>query len=94
MIEGAPDRLQQVVWNLVMNAVKFTPSGVAWTSRPSAAAHRRPRRHGHGSGHRPDLLPHVFEPFLQGDSSTRRSTSGLGLGLALVRRMVELHAGR
>ena len=91
----APDRLQQVVWNLLMNAVKFTPSG----GRVEIAS----RRAGDGAaivvtdtgeGIVPELLPHVFDAFWQGDSSSTRAQGGLGLGLALVRRLVELHAGR
>jgi len=93
-IEGAPDRLQQVVWNLLMNAVKFTPPGGRVdisTRRKSGAVDIVVSDTGRGIV--ADLLPHVFEPFLQGDDSRRDTKSGLGLGLALVRRLVELHGG-
>jgi PAS domain S-box-containing protein len=91
---GAPDRLQQVVWNLVMNAVKFTPTG----GRVTVTL----RRTGPdleivvadtGEGISAELLPHVFERFRQEDSSSVRAHGGLGLGLALVRHLVELHGG-
>jgi PAS domain S-box-containing protein len=92
---GAPDRLQQVVWNLVMNAVKFTPHG----GRVSVSVQRGSRTvdivvKDTGQGMAPDFVPHVFEPFRQADSSTTRAHGGLGLGLALVRQLVELHGGR
>jgi PAS domain S-box-containing protein len=92
---GAPDRLQQVVWNLVMNAVKFTPQG----GRVDVSVQRGSRTvdivvKDTGQGITPDLLPHVFEAFRQADSSTTRAHGGLGLGLALVRQLVELHGGR
>jgi CheY-like chemotaxis protein/two-component sensor histidine kinase len=95
MIMGAPDRLQQVVWNLVMNAVKFTPQG----GRVSVSVQRGSRTvdivvKDTGQGMSPDFVPHVFEPFRQADSSTTRAHGGLGLGLALVRQLVELHGGR
>jgi len=92
---GAPDRLQQIVWNLVMNAVKFTPRG----GRVEVSVRRASRTvdivvEDTGEGMAPDFLPHVFEAFRQADSSTTRAHGGLGLGLALVRQLVELHGGR
>jgi signal transduction histidine kinase len=94
MIHGDPDRLQQVVWNLLANGVKFTPEG----GRVRIALERRSQRavltvSDTGRGIEPEFLPHVFEPFRQADGSITRSHSGLGLGLAIVRRLVELHGG-
>jgi PAS domain S-box-containing protein len=93
-IHGAPDRLQQVVWNLLMNAVKFTPAGgrVDVSLRRTGSSLEM-RVADTGEGIAADLLPHVFEPFRQGDSSSTRLHGGLGLGLALVRELVELHGG-
>ena len=94
MLRGAPDRLQQVVWNLLMNSVKFTPAGgrVEITSERRADSIAIVVRDT-GQGIASDVLPHVFEPFRQEDSSSTRAQGGLGLGLTLVRRLVELHGG-
>jgi len=92
---GDSDRLSQVAWNLLANAVKFTPSGgiveVAVQAAPGAILLRVTDT---GQGITPEFLPHIFEPFRQGDASTTRRHGGLGLGLALVRRLVDLHGGR
>jgi signal transduction histidine kinase/ActR/RegA family two-component response regulator len=91
---GDADRLQQVVWNLLSNSVKFTPPGgrVEVVLR-GEGAHAEIVVRDTGRGIRPELLPHVFERFRQGDSTTSRAHSGLGLGLAIVRHIVELHGG-
>jgi PAS domain S-box-containing protein len=94
-VSGDPDRLQQVVWNLISNALKFTPRGgvveVGVRCR-EGEAEISVSDTGIGIGH--ELLPHVFERFRQGDASSTRSYGGLGLGLAIVRHLVELHGGR
>jgi PAS domain S-box-containing protein len=94
-VSGDPDRLSQVAWNLLANAVKFTPSGgivdVAVQAAPGALLLRVTDT---GQGISAEFLPHIFEPFRQGDASTTRRHGGLGLGLALVRRLVDLHGGR
>jgi PAS domain S-box-containing protein len=93
-ISGDTDRLQQVVWNLLANAIKFTPRDGLVTVRVE--------RHGDeltlsvrdtGQGISADFLPHVFDRFTQADSGSTRAHGGLGLGLAIVRHLVELHAG-
>ena len=87
-------RLQQIVWNLVSNAIKFTPRNgrvEVELSRDDRQIHLSVRDT--GAGIAPDFLPHVFERFRQADSSTTRAHSGLGLGLAIVKTLVELHGG-
>jgi two-component system CheB/CheR fusion protein len=94
IVLGDPDRLQQVLWNLLSNAVKFTPRGgrvQLWTGRVGNSIHVRVTDTGQGI--RQDFLPYVFERFRQAESSARRSQPGLGLGLAIVRQLVELHGG-
>jgi two-component system CheB/CheR fusion protein len=94
VVLGDPDRLQQVLWNVFSNAVKFTPRGgrvQVWTGRVGTSIHVRVTDTGQGM--REDFLPHVFERFRQAESSARRSQPGLGLGLAIVRQLVELHGG-
>jgi len=93
-VSGDPRRLQQVLGNLLSNAVKFTPRG----GRIEVAV-RRTEEHAEmrvsdtGAGIDPEFLPHVFDRFRQADTSTTRTHGGLGLGLAIVRHLVELHGG-
>jgi PAS domain S-box-containing protein len=91
---GDPDRLHQVFWNLLSNAVKFTPKdGRVQIISQRINSHIEIIVSDTGIGIEPTLLPHIFERFRQGDSSTSRKSSGLGLGLAIVRHLVELHGG-
>jgi PAS domain S-box-containing protein len=93
-ISGDPDRLQQVVWNVLANAAKFTPNGGSvQISVQMQDSYVLIRVSDSGPGITPDFLPHVFERFRQGDGSTTRTHGGLGLGLAIVRHLVELHGG-
>ena len=93
-ISGDPDRLQQVVWNLVSNAVKFTPSGGRVEVRLERVnSHIEVAVSDTGVGISPDFLPYVFDRFRQADTGTTRSTGGLGLGLAIVRHIIEMHGG-
>lgn len=93
-VSGDPDRLQQVVWNLVSNAVKFTPrEGRVQVRLERVSSHVELVVSDTGSGIRADFLPYVFERFRQAEAGTTRKTSGLGLGLAIVRHIVEMHGG-
>jgi signal transduction histidine kinase/ActR/RegA family two-component response regulator len=93
-VHGDPARLQQIVWNLLSNAVKFTPGGGTVTARLEPAGSRlRLTVSDTGQGIDPRLLEHIFDRFAQADATTTRRHGGLGLGLAIVRHLVELHAG-
>jgi PAS domain S-box-containing protein len=92
---GDPDRLRQIIWNLLSNAVKFTPRGGSIKVRfQRINSHVEIAVTDSGEGIKPQFLPHVFERFSQADGSTTRAHGGLGLGLAIVRHLVELHGGR
>ncbi len=95
LVEGDPVRLEQVVCNLVQNAVKYTPRGGRLEiSVRSASAMGVVSVKDTGIGIPPAMLPHIFEPFTQIESSRLRSEGGLGLGLPLVRGLVQLHGGQ
>jgi PAS domain S-box-containing protein len=93
-VSGDPERLQQVIWNLLSNAIKFTPAGgrveirSRWLDSSIEIVVTDT-----GQGISPEFLPHVFERFRQADVSTTRAHGGLGLGLAIVRHLVEIHGG-
>lgn len=94
MLYGDPDRLRQVIWNLLSNAVKFTPPGgsievAVFQSGRTAVI----RVSDSGAGIPPEFVPRVFDRFWQGDTGTRREKSGLGLGLAISKYVVDLHGG-
>ncbi|HET7112622.1 MAG TPA: ATP-binding protein [Pyrinomonadaceae bacterium] len=94
VIAGDADRLQQVVWNLLSNASKFTPAGGTVGIRVTEdETYATIEISDTGPGIAPEFLPHVFERFSQADGSTTRTHGGLGLGLAIVRHLVELHGG-
>jgi signal transduction histidine kinase len=118
MVLGDTNRLQQVFWNLLANAIKFTPSGGQVEVRLSVVSENALDGRGHvrgfslpttyhlpptayaqiqvidtGQGISPDFLPHIFEYFRQADSTSTRSHGGIGLGLAIVHQLVELHGG-
>ena len=93
-INGDPDRLQQIIWNLLTNAIKFTPKGGRVEVRlERVESHVELTIKDTGQGIDTELLPHVFDRFRQSDSSSTRSQGGLGLGLSIVRQLVELHGG-
>ncbi|HEX8685356.1 MAG TPA: hybrid sensor histidine kinase/response regulator, partial [Pyrinomonadaceae bacterium] len=94
LVTGDPDRLQQVVWNLLSNAIKFTPKGGSVGVRVERdGSDVLVRVSDTGQGIAPEFLPYVFERFRQADGSTTREHGGLGLGLAIVRHLVEQHGG-
>jgi len=93
-IPGDPVRLQQIVWNLLSNAIKFTPRGGRVQIRSERVnSHLEIVVSDTGQGIAPEFLPHVFDRFRQADQKTSRQHGGMGLGLAIVRHLVELHGG-
>ena len=93
-INADPDRLQQVIWNLLSNAIKFTPrGGHVWVRVVRELEKVSISVVDTGQGMDPQFLPFVFEPFRQADGSTTRRHGGLGLGLAIVRQLVQAHGG-
>jgi PAS domain S-box-containing protein len=93
-IAGDPARLQQVIWNLLSNAIKFTPSGGAVTIElVQHAGQVQITVRDTGAGIKPEFITHVFERFRQADASTTRRHGGLGLGLSIVKHLIEQHGG-
>jgi hypothetical protein len=93
-VTGDPNRLQQVFWNLLTNAVKFTPrGGRVRVAIDRVDAHVEVSVNDTGEGIPPDFLPYVFDRFRQADATTTRRHGGLGLGLAIVRQLAEVHGG-
>jgi CheY-like chemotaxis protein len=93
-VDGDPGRLQQVIWNLLANAVKFTPKGrTVRVELRDLGGRVAIEVSDEGIGIEPEFLPHIFERFRQADSTTTRRHGGLGLGLAIVKQLVELHGG-
>lgn len=95
VINADPARLQQVLWNVLMNAIKFTPAGGSITVGTSWLSGERceVRISDNGAGITPDVLPHIFNAFEQGGANITRQFGGLGLGLAICKALVELHHG-
>jgi len=94
LVSGDAERLQQVIWNLLSNAIKFCSRGGRVTITVVPQGHQvEVIVADDGEGIPGDVLPHIFERFRQGDNSTKRRHGGLGLGLAIVRHLVELHGG-
>jgi CheY-like chemotaxis protein len=93
-VSGDPGRLQQILWNLLSNAIKFTPrDGKIQVHLERVNSHVEITVADTGEGIPAEFLPHVFERFRQSDASTTRQHTGLGLGLSIVRHLVELHGG-
>lgn len=93
-VSGDPDRLQQVMWNLLSNALKFTPKGGSVRVRLQRVnSHVEFSVADSGQGIKPELLPYVFERFRQGAGASTARQSGLGLGMAITKEIVELHGG-
>lgn len=93
VIKGDRDRLRQIVWNLLSNAVKFAPGGVVRVTLSQESSQLRLTVSDNGVGIAPEFQAHVFDRFRQADSSITRQHGGLGIGLAVVKELVELHGG-
>jgi signal transduction histidine kinase len=94
VVSGDQTRLQQIVWNLLTNAIKFTPPrGRVEATVSSSKGEVTLTVADTGRGIDPEFLPHVFEPFRQAEKSASRTQGGLGIGLSIVRHLVELHGG-
>jgi len=94
VVSGDPTRVQQIIWNLLTNAIKFTPPrGRVEATVSSGKGEVKLTVADNGRGIDPEFLPHVFEPFRQAEKSTSRTHGGLGIGLSIVRHLVELHGG-
>ena len=93
-IQADPGRLQQVLWNLLSNAIKFTPrDGAVHVTLAREDSHVELNVNDTGQGIRPEFLPYLFDRFRQGDASTTREHRGMGLGLSIVKSIVEMHGG-
>ena len=93
-IAGDPARIQQVLWNVLSNAIKFTPAGGhVDVSLASVGTHVEITVTDTGQGIKPEFLPYLFDRFRQADSSTTRQHRGMGLGLSIVKNLVEMHGG-
>jgi len=94
LVSGDPGRLQQIIWNLLTNAIKFTPKGGRVEVRLDRVdSHTEITISDTGQGIAPEFIRHVFERFRQSDASSTRTHGGLGLGLSIVSQLVELHGG-
>jgi signal transduction histidine kinase/ActR/RegA family two-component response regulator len=94
VMRGDADRLQQIVWNLLTNALKFTPKGgEIWITLRRVDSDLELEVRDNGIGIEPEFLPHVFESFRHGNSSTTRTHRGLGIGLSITKHLVDLHGG-
>jgi CheY-like chemotaxis protein/two-component sensor histidine kinase len=94
VMRGDAERLKQIVWNLLINAVKFTPKdGEIWVTLSRVESDLQLNVRDSGIGIAPEFLPHTFDNFRQSDSRTTRSHGGLGIGLSIVKHLVDLHGG-
>ncbi len=94
ILRGDAERLRQVVWNLLLNAIKFTPKGgEIWITLRRVESDLELVVRDTGIGIAPELMPYIFENFRQSDSKTTRVYGGLGIGLSIAKHLVELHGG-